>query len=279
MSAILQNKTITALAIGRFDGMHLGHQALFNKLGTNGGILIIDNGLANLTPRPAAEELVPYPIFYYQLEEIRDLDASEFVALLLRDFPMLCTIVVGYDFRFGHDRQGDATTLRQLFKGDVIVVDPVSVEDEVVHARLIRYYLLQGDVAHAAKLLGRAYRICGKVVKGQGIGRHHLYATLNIETEHYLLPAEGVYATHTQVEGVWHDSVTFLGHRVSTDGNFAIESHILDDTIQAADKCCIDFIGRIRPNGYFESFAQLKERIAQDLIEAKEILSSTSLTT
>ena len=97
-------KNVKAIAIGGFDGMHVGHQQLFEALGSEGGILVIETGYANLTPQTAREHYSDLPIFYYELGDIRHLDAEGFVAKLLEEFPLLEKIVVGYDFNFGKDR-------------------------------------------------------------------------------------------------------------------------------------------------------------------------------
>ena len=94
-------KNSTAIAIGGFDGMHFGHQALFAELGENGTIVVIETGYANLTPKDERENFTLYPILYIELDTIRHLDGKGFVAFLQEEFPKLQKIVVGYDFQIG----------------------------------------------------------------------------------------------------------------------------------------------------------------------------------
>ena len=95
----------TAIAIGGFDGMHVGHQHLFAELGENGCIVVIETGYANLTPKEERENFTQHPIVYFELDSIRHLDGNGFIKLLKEKFPLLVKIVVGYDFHFGKNRQ------------------------------------------------------------------------------------------------------------------------------------------------------------------------------
>ena len=100
----------TAIAIGGFDGMHVGHQHLFSALGDKGCIVVIETGYANLTPKQEREDFSHHPIVYLELDDIRHLDGEEFVALLNEKFPKLEKIVVGYDFHFGKNRKYNLMT-------------------------------------------------------------------------------------------------------------------------------------------------------------------------
>jgi riboflavin kinase/FMN adenylyltransferase len=104
------------------------------------------------------------------------------------------------------------------------------------------------------------------------LGKRELVPTINLKVQNYILPKDGVYATKTLIDNSWLDSITFLGHRVTTDGEFAIESHILDREI---DKLFgdieIEFIAPIRSNREFKSLDELKRQIELDIKRAKEI--------
>jgi riboflavin kinase/FMN adenylyltransferase len=121
-------------------------------------------------------------------------------------------------------------------------------------------------------MLGRAYRIDGEVVSGQGIGARELVPTLNLHVQDYQLPAEGVYATRTHIGGQWYPSVSFFGHRITTDGTFAVETHVIDQDIGVVGgRVVIEFVAPIRPNQRFESLDALREQIEQDITIAKEL--------
>ena len=270
-------KNTTSIAIGGFDGMHIGHQALFAELGENGTILVIETGYANLTPKQEREKFTSHRIVYLQLEDIRHLDGEGFLKLLLVNFPKLKKIVVGYDFHFGKDRRYSFADLKEMFDGEVVVVKEVKHNNDSVHSHKIRAKLQLGDIKGANEFLGHNYTIAGKLIKGQGIGSKELVATINIEAPEFLTPKEGVYATLTRIddEEHFHPSVSFLGHRVTTDGTFAIESHILDGEVLCREKADIRFVQYLRENAKFESLDALKVAIQKDISRAKTALSQS----
>ena len=272
-------KKSEAIAIGGFDGMHVGHRHLFDALRSNGTIVVIETGYANLTPGREREHFCQHHFVYYPLDAIRHLDAKAFVALLNREFPALKRIVVGYDFHFGKDRKYSYDDLRELFDGEVVVVKEVQVDDDAVHSHKIRAKLKLGDIEGANRFLGHNYTIRGIVVPGQGLGQRELFPTINMKTEGFLLPQEGVYATLARLDGQehYHRAVSFLGHRVTTDGSFAIETHILDETVVCNKEIDVSFVHFIRENRRFETLDALKEAITHDITEAKKRLFRLSL--
>lgn len=270
---------VDSIAIGGFDGMHIGHQQLFNELGKNGAIVVIETGYANLTPKTEREHYTHYPIFYYSLEDIRHLEGEEFVHMLQERFPHLTKIVVGYDFHFGKNRRYSHADLGELFAGEVKVIDQVCIENDSVHSHKIRSKIQIGDISGANRFLGHNYCIKGQVVKGQGIGKTDLVPTINLECSGYLLPYEGVYAALTRIDGEehFHPSVVFIGHRVTTDGSYAIESHILGEEIKSCDRATICFVKFLRKNQKFESLETLKNAISDDILNARRELIHLSL--
>jgi riboflavin kinase/FMN adenylyltransferase len=272
-------KNSTAIAIGGFDGMHIGHQSLFSELGENGTIVVIETGYANLTPKKERENFSKYPIFYFDLEDIRHLDGKEFITLLNNKFPILSKIVVGYDFHFGKDRKYSFEDLKDLFDGEVLVIEEVSHNGDSVHSHKIRAKLQIGDIKGANDFLGHNYTIRGNQISGQGIGKKDLVATINIETKLFLTPKEGVYATLTRIddEEHYHPSVSFVGYRVTTDGSFSIESHILDGEVVCQSSASISFVSFIRENKKFDSLEELKKAIKSDINIASKRLKLLQL--
>lgn len=279
MSTATALKKIDSVAIGGFDGMHIGHQRLFSHLGEHGAIVVIESGFANLTPRQERERFSRYPLFYYPLEAIRHLDGAAFVQRICEDFPQLKRIVVGYDFHFGKNRGSSCHDLTDLFEGEVVVVEPVCHHGDSVHSHKIRAKIQLGDIAGANAFLGHNYTIHGNVVKGQGLGKRALVPTINLHVSHFLLPKEGVYATLTRIddEEHYHPSVSFIGHRVSTDGSFAIESHLLDGEVEVTQRAAISFLGWIRPNRKFETLEALRGAIVEDIDTARRICAQMLL--
>jgi riboflavin kinase/FMN adenylyltransferase len=268
-SSTLKN-SITSIAIGGFDGMHIAHQELFKNLDSNGGILSIESGFANLTPKKYRQEYSKYPIFYYNLQDIRHLEGCEFIKLLKEEFPNLKKIVVGFDFCFGKDRKYCIEKLKEFFEGEVVVINEVKLENIAVHSRIIREYLKAGNIQIANKLLGKEYKIYGQQIKGQGLGTKSFVPTINLKVDEFLLPNEGVYITKTILDEQEFNSITFLGHRFTTDGSYAVETHILDRDIEDKDyKIQIKFCDKIRDNKKFDSFEELKNQILDDIKSAK----------
>ena len=220
---------VRAVAIGNFDGMHIGHQKLFEHLGEHGAIIVIlAGGGAKLTPFASRGAYTQKKLFYCELSKIKNLSGGEFIELLEQNFINLQKIVVGEDFRFGRDRAWGVEFLRCEFHGQTCVVGEFKVGDGV-HSSRIKELLSRGRCEAAAELLGRDYELCGRIVRGQGRGAREFVATLNLEPGWFFIPKSGVYATVTSVRGARYKSVSFVGERLSTDGAFAIETHILGD--------------------------------------------------
>jgi len=261
------------VAIGKFDGMHLGHRALFERLDGQGGVVVVEHYRATLTQGLYRAKFCEKPLFFYDFERIRGLDADAFVALLRAHFPNLVRIVVGEDFRFGAGRGGDADTLRRLFVGEVEVVPEVHWQDMPVHSRHIRDEVREGSLERANGMLGHPYETWGEVVTGQGLGARSLVPTLNLDTGRFLLPKSGVYGSRTQVAGRWYPSVSFVGHRTTTDGSFAVETHIVDERFEGRvghGDVAIEWLTFLRENRRFESLEALKRQIERDIGAARE---------
>jgi len=255
--------SIKSIAIGSFDGIHKGHQALINQVEA---LVIIERNGGYLTSGYRRSFFVKQFCFFYHLEKIKLLSAKSFVAKLKEDFPKLEKIVVGYDFSFGYKKEGTIGLLKKLFNGKVVVVSEVKEQGISIHSRTIKEYISTGEMALVTKLLGRAFVINGEIIKGQGLGKKELVPTLNLKVKDYHLPKSGVYATRTKIDNVWLKSVTFLGHRVTTDGSFAIESYILDRDIGIVTGFIeIEFILFIRENQKFNGLNALKEQIQKDI--------------
>ena len=260
--------TITSIAIGSFDGIHIAHQTLISQAD---GVVVIERHAGYLTPGFKRSWYTDKPLFLYLFDTVRGLSAAAFVARLEADFPALERIVVGYDFGFGQGREGDADHLRALFRGEVVIVPEVRLNGVSVHSRVIREQLVAGEIEAANALLGRAYRIDGDVMVGQGLGARELVPTLNLHVRDYQLPQEGVYVTRTRIGQTWYPSVSFLGHRVSTDGMFAVETHVLDhDMGVVTGRVCVEFLTPIRENQTFDSLEALKRQIIDDISIARE---------
>jgi len=269
---------IDAIAIGGFDGMHAAHQYLFQELGDRGGVVAIETGYADMTPAKHRQEHTHYPIFYYELDDIKSLNGEAFVNKLKSDFPSLKKIVIGFDFHFGYKRSCEGKDLKELFDGEVVIVDEVQLEGEAVHSHKIRKLLEKGNLEKANLFLGYNYTLKGEVIQGQGLGKDKLVATMNLSVKAYRIPKEGVYASLTRLDdGILYPSVSFIGQRHVTDGSFAIETHLLDQKDISSQKAEISFLHYIRENKPFDSFEALKEQINQDIQEAQKVIRFLAL--
>ncbi len=265
-STTLKNEEVDSIAIGGFDGIHIAHQKLISHLSPTGGVVVIDKNSATLTPKKYRCKYIPNRVIFLPFNDIKQMSAREFISYLKAEFINLKKIVVGYDFRFGKDAHASCEDLKLLFDGEVVVVSEVLFDGISVHSGVIRKLLKDGNILMANKLLGREYEIQGRVIKGQGIGKKELFATINIEVDNFLIPKNGVYASFTKIGNSSYLSASFIGNRLSSDGKFSIETHILDKEIKVKDeKISIAFVDFIRDNRKFDNLTQLKEQIAKDL--------------
>ncbi len=265
------SETIESIAIGSFDGLHRAHQQLLAQLDEKGALLIVDKGFSPaLTPDRERCHYTDYPCFFLKFETIRHMDAEAFMKYLRELFPLLKKIVVGYDFRFGKNRTGDPRMLRRLDGIETVVVEEQSLDGISIHAKEIRLFLQQGKIASANRLLGRAYVVRGEVIRGQGLGKKALYPTLNMDTGDFLLPAEGVYITQTQIGDSRYPSLTFIGKRLSTDSVFSVETHLLATSLNMdVTEATLYFLEYLRPNRKFTSLDALKRQIGEDIEKAE----------
>lgn len=285
-----------AWAIGNFDGLHRGHQALFARARAVAVELGGPSGVVTFSPHPARvlnPQLAPPMIL---TEEERDagiaaagIDALAVVAFgraLADQSPEVfarevlvtrlgaAAVVVGEGFRFGHRAAGTVDDLRRRLPR-VEVVEPVREGDLMCSSSKIRELVLAGKVEAAARLLGRPYRLTGTVVEGDRRGRTIGIPTANLATRRELLPRVGVYATRVILpDGRTFPSVTNIGLRPTFAGEgVRIESHLLDfDDDLYGQHLSIDLVARVRDEVRFTDAGSLVAQIRADIVRAAEIL-------
>jgi phosphoribosyl 1,2-cyclic phosphate phosphodiesterase len=287
----------SVIAIGTFDGIHLGHQQVLefaiHRAKESGAV----STALTFEPPPVKvlrPEAAPARISTNQqrmdwfgavgmeaavvlpfTKELATLSPEEFVEQILVRQLKVRAVVVGDNFRFGNKQAGDVKFLRELGMRngfEVVVHTPVMLDGEIVSSTLIRKLVSEGDVRHAAKLLGRPFELTGEVVSGTGTGRRFTFPTLNLKPEQELLPARGVYITRTVLEGETssHRSVTNAGMRPTFNGaGLSIETHLLDYSGNFTPKRMeIRFWKRLRAERKFSGPEELKEQIAKDIAKA-----------
>ena len=268
----MERLEVKALAIGRFDGFHRGHTELFSYLGEGGALAVIKTNGLKITPNQ--KKFTNLEIFTYELESMKDLSGEKFIDKLMEEFPNLKRIVVGYDFKFGKNRSFSAEDLKDLFSGEVVIVDEFKLNKTSVHTKEIKTLLKLGNITKANNLLGRNFEILGKVIKGQGLGAKKLYPTINLEISNdQFLPKDGVYLTYANFQDRRFKSLSFIGTRLSTDGKFSIETHILEEFYSTPEFINLEFVEFLRDNAKFENLNDLKTQISKDIKRAKETLN------
>ncbi len=292
----------SVIAIGNYDGIHLGHQRVLAYAMTRAK----DSGAVStaLTFEPSPlkvlrPESAPLRISTNQqrLEwfdslgieaavvlpftpELASLSPEDFVDEILVRQLQVRAIVVGDNFRFGHRHAGDVKFLRDLgmrYGFEVVVHEPVALDGQIVSSTLIRKQISEGDVTHAARLLGRPFVLTGELVRGTGTGRKFLFPTINLKPDQELLPARGVYITRTVLEGETssHRSVTNIGMRPTFNGSgLTVETHLLDYSGNFVPRHIeIRFWKRLREEIKFASPDDLRLQIVRDISAANKFFS------
>ena len=212
--------------------------------------------------------------------ELSRLAPDEFVQRILLRNLRIKALFVGENFRFGHKQAGDVHSLRKLGAEngfEVVVLPPVICRGEVVSSTLIRKEIADGDVARAARLLGRQFVLTGEVVSGTGAGHRFTFPTLNLSAEQELLPRRGVYVTRTWLDGEQPSrrSVTNIGMRPTFSGSaLSVETHLLDAQLSSPPKRIeVRFWERLRDEKKFNGPEELRAQIARDIARADKFFS------
>ncbi|MGZ3699663.1 MAG: bifunctional riboflavin kinase/FAD synthetase, partial [Bdellovibrionota bacterium] len=295
------------VTIGNFDGVHLGHQKIIElavskarslhgtcvaytfrphpqvalRPGANVQLLSTYDEKLDLMAGLGVDVTIEEP---FSREFSTTHPEQFFKEILLRELSARA-IVVGYDFAFGKEREGHLDTLRTLCAEagvELTVVQPQRQGEDVVSSSRIRQYLLSGDVADAARLLGREFFYRGVVVRGEGRGRKIGFPTANLKLENKLALPYGVYATWAVVReagapvsaGTRVASVTNVGVRPTFRGDgpelpALVETHLLNMEQDLYGKTLdVRFVKRLREERKFSGIAELKSQIAKDAAEA-----------
>jgi riboflavin kinase/FMN adenylyltransferase len=206
------------------------------------------------------------------------LSAHDFVSLLKKHLRVK-GLVVGPDFTLGYAKEGDIDTLRKLGRVmdfTVTVVPPVTIDDQVVSSTSIRASLARGNLKKVCKLIGRPFRLHGRVIAGASRGAKLGFPTANLEVDpEQALPAEGVYASQTYIDGEAHKSMTYIGKNPTFGGQqCTVEIYILDyEGNLYGSQLEVDLIERLRGEQQFATAEELKQQISQDVKQGREILN------
>jgi len=287
----LTNRRLTSVALGYFDGVHLGHQAVLKAAlnteyepavltfrGKFKGNLNINNYRFEMIKSLGID---PYQTYTYRLSDIKNLEPEEFVLKTLLGELNAKIVCCGYDFRFGKGGWAGADELTKLcnkFGMETIIVPPVEVDGVPVNSTFIRQLIAEGDIKKANKFLGYEHFYMGYVVGGNKLGRTIGFPTINQEFPLFcVVPRFGVYSSRVSI-GVYkdggfkeeqvYDGITNIGVKptAGSHNNVTIETHIVGYDGDLYDELVkVSLVDFIRPERKFDSFEELKKQIDEDL--------------
>ena len=288
------------LAIGVFDGVHRGHQKIIGKLTTGAHAKGVPAVVVTFWPHPAfvlgggdvkslttpderADLLASFGVDIVLTHPfdsgVANLSAREFMERL-KEHLGVNHLLMGYDFALGKGREGDATRLAELGREmdyTTEVIEAISDESGVISSTEIRKLVSVGDVADAAKLLGRNYSLRGPVIHGDGRGQKIGIPTANMEySKDKVIPANGIYAAWAWVDDRKYMSAVNIGINPTFTPDKQtpnVESYILDfdQDIYGRD-VEIEFVARLRDELKFDSVKALVEQIQKDIVKVREVL-------
>ena len=293
------------VTIGTFDGVHLGHQAVFKQMVDKarqiGGETVVitffphprivispnDNRLRLITSEEdKIEHLrrsnIDNLIIINFTKEFSHTSSEDFIKDYVVRYIQPAILVIGYDHHFGSNRSGDFDTLSKLgmeFHFAVEKINEQDIEDITISSTKIRYALQQGDIKLANKLLGYSYSTSGIVTHGDSIGRTLGFPTANIsiKPEYQLIEKTGVYATIAKVDGKDYPSMTYIGRRPTISNGLptSTETYIMDfDGDLYGKEIRVTFVDRVRDEMTFDNLERLKSQIQEDKANIIRILSN-----
>ena len=290
------------VTIGNYDGVHRGHQHMIAALRARATELGVPAVIVTLEPTPREffagdaaparltrlreklDALTLYGVDRLVVlrfdERLRNMGAGEIVERLLVQGLGVRHMVVGHDFHFARNREGTIETLREAGARHGFTVEEVGryLDDgDRVSSSLVREALGRGDLARATRLLGRPYRMAGRVRRGQQLGRRLGYPTANLALHRKVVPLWGVFAVRVTGAGlVDHPAVVSLGTRPTINGTEPLlEVHVFDFDRDIYGKyLCVDFVARLRDERRFESLDALVEQMHRDAAAARALLGA-----
>ena len=270
-----QDSREAAITLGKFDGVHRGHQKLIKKVCQLKAKKGVRSVVFAFDMNPLYEKLGKSREGIMSNEERRCL-LDEKVDVLLEKIHARY-IVIGTDFHFGHDKRGDAKMLAEyadVYGYELFVIEKEMYGKREISSSYVREELRKGNMEAVNDMLGYAYTVRGKVEHGRQLGRKLGFPTLNVHpSRDKLLPPNGVYLDSVRIDGIWYNGIGNVGFKptVSDENRMLIESNLLDYSGDAYGKEVeIQLYHFKRPEQKFESIEMMKAQIDQDIAYAKE---------
>ena len=286
------------LAIGFFDGVHLGHQQIIRQAegdaeqhDATSVVVTFDRHPASIVAPNRAPALIqtaehrlrtlqqlgPEAVLLLPFdEELRQQPGDVFIRRLHQRLGAIHSICIGADFHFGYQRSGNVALLRHL--GDelgfqVHGINAVSLDGETISSTRIRESIRIGELAAVAQMLGRPYSLASRVLHGDELGHQLGFPTANLDVTGLALPPHGVYVAQAALDGKRHHAVVNIGHRptITPQASSArLEAHLLDfDGDLYGRELEVSFVSRLREERRFASRQELQEQIQRDVAEAR----------
>ena len=286
------------LAIGNFDGLHKGHQEIISKLVDKAKLNKKPSAILSFKPHPRqffSKNLDRYQIIneeekqlilkklgvehYISLnfnEAVSNLSPSDFISKILVKQLKVIKLVVGYDFRFGKNREGNIQLLNEISKihgYDLEIIEPIKdlLINEVYSSSSVRNSIKEGNIKKANSILGRNWSMSGKVIHGDQRARKMNFPTANILPHNLIYPLKGVYVVKTMINNKIINGIANFGERPTVDGKkLLLEVHLLDFNEDIyGNHLTVEFLTFIRGEKKFDSLALLAEQIKEDIKIAK----------
>ncbi|WP_103069749.1 bifunctional riboflavin kinase/FAD synthetase [Aquimarina sediminis] len=297
------NKTPSVVTIGTFDGVHIGHKKIIERLIESAERNGLESVILTFFPHPrmvlqqdseiklintideriqilektGLSSLIIHPF----TKEFSRLTAEEYVEQMLVDHLNVRHVIIGYDHRFGRNRNSNITDLASYGIQNDFTVEEISkqdIDDVAVSSTKIRKALSEGNIIKANAYLGYEFMLTGKVIKGKELGRKLNYPTANlhIKEEYKLIPKNGVYVIQSKIDDRTYFGMMNIGTNPTVNGtNQSIEAHFFDASFNLYDKKIqIKMLKRIRDEKKFDSLEQLQDAMQQDEDFSREYINS-----
>lgn len=289
------------LTIGNFDGIHIGHQAIFRmvverakeKNGTSFVFTFDPHPLRIIAPERAPRLLITFKdkvnlikdagidvlICINFTTDFAHIKAEDFIRDILVKTVGVKEVFIGSNYYFGRGRKGTPELLKEMGKGygfDVTIVNEIKLNDVTISSSKIRSLIAKGKVEEAANLLGRHYSVEGVVIEGTKRGKSLLgIPTANIATFNELLPKDGVYATTVLIDGETYGGAVNIGYNPTfEDKKFSFEVHVIDFNGELLGKTLrVNFVKRVRDEMKFSRIEDLASQLRKDIVDIKQILN------